>query len=105
MPEEQVRRRRRRGRRGRGGRGGGRGGAAPEAPATEVTEAEASPGPPDWRWRSFPVFFGFVCGALAMAFLIGAVPGLAPIFFFVALFGVSFGLAHILGRTVFARRR
>ena len=70
-----------------------------------MTKAEASPAPPDWRWRTFPVFFGSVCGALVMAFLIGAVPGLFVVFFFVALFGVSFGLAHILGRTVFARRR
>ena len=97
MAEEQVHRRRRRRRRRRGGGGGG---GAPEATGTE-----ASPALPDWRWRSFPVFFGFVCGALTMAFLIGAVPGLFVVLFFAALFGVSFGLAHIVGRTVVARRR
>ena len=100
--EERARRRRRR-RRHRGGGGAGEGAARPE-PETQ-TEAKATPPPPDWQWRTFPVFFAFASGALIMGFLIGLTPGLFIIYFSVALFGAAFGLAHIVSRTVAARRR
>ena len=97
MVDEQSRRRRRR-RRHRGG-GGGAGSAAGPEPQPQ---AKATPQSPDWRWRSFPVFFAFVCGAMAI-FLLSAV--LRPdLLFFGALFGVAFGLAHIVTRLLVARR-
>jgi Flp pilus assembly protein TadB len=55
-----------------------------------------------WQWRSFPVFFAFVCGAFVMGLLI-ATPA-APIAFYLALFGVAFGAAHIFTRWLAERR-
>ncbi len=57
-----------------------------------------------WNWRTFPVAFAFVLGMLTMA--LAATVG--PVFlflFFVALFGLAFGLAHILTRSIAARRK
>jgi len=55
-----------------------------------------------WRWRSFPVFFAFVCGAFIMGLLITSPAG--PVFFYLALFGVAFGAAHIVTRWLAERR-
>ena len=97
MVEERSRRRRRR-RRHRGGGGGADSAAGPEP----QPQAKATPQPPDWRWRSFPVFFAFVCGAMTI-FLLSAVFR-ADLLFFGALFGVAFGLAHIVTRQLRGRR-
>ncbi|MCH7511226.1 MAG: hypothetical protein IIB19_02555 [Chloroflexi bacterium] len=96
MVEERSRRRRRR-RRHRGGGGGAGSAAGPEQP-----QAKATPQLPDWRWRSFPVFFAFACGALAVILL--SVVFRADVLFFGALFGVAFGLAHMVTRLFVARR-
>ncbi len=95
MAEERVRRRRRRRRR-RGGGGG------EVSPAQE--EAPTRPPPPDWQWRTFPVFFAFVLGLFVMGLAV-ADPILSVVLFFVSLAGVAFGLAHIVTRTIIARRR
>jgi Flp pilus assembly protein TadB len=55
-----------------------------------------------WRWRSFPVFFAFVCGAFVMGMLVTSPAG--PIFFYLALFGVAFGGAHMVTRWLAERR-
>ena len=55
-----------------------------------------------WRWRSFPVFFAFVCGAFVMGLLVTSPAG--PIFFYLALFGVAFGGAHMVTRWLAERR-
>jgi Flp pilus assembly protein TadB len=55
-----------------------------------------------WRWRSFPVFFAFVCGAFVMGLLVTSPAG--PIFFYLALFGVAFGAAHMVTRWLAERR-
>ena len=94
MAEEQVHRRRRRRRRRRGGSGGG---------APEATETETSPALPDWRWRTFPVFFAFVAGALVMALVAGSIIGFAVSW--LAVLGMAYGLAHIVTRQFIARRR
>ena len=94
MAEQQVHRRRRRRRRRRGGGGGG---------APEATEAEASPALLDWRWRTFPVFFAFVAGALVMALVAGTIIGIAVSW--LGVLGVIFGLTHIVTRRYIARRR
>ena len=94
MAEERQSPRRRRRRRKRGGGGG----AAPEA-----AQANVSPALPDWRWRTFPVFFAFVVGLLAMALVAGSIIGFG--LSWVAVLGVAFGLAHILTRQFIARRR
>ena len=94
MAEEQIHRRRRRRRRRRGGGGGG---------AAAAAEAEAPLAPLDWRWRTFPVFFAFVAGALVMALLAGTIIGIA--ISWLAVLGVIFGLTHIVTRQFIARRR
>ena len=57
----------------------------------------------DWRWRTFPVFFAFVAGALVMALLAGTIIGIA--ISWLAVLGVIFGLTHIVTRQFIARRR
>lgn len=51
-----------------------------------------------WQWRSFPVFFAFVCGAFVMGLLNGATNPVGLVFFYIILFGVAFGAAHIVTR-------
>jgi len=57
-----------------------------------------------WRWRSFPVFFAFVCGAFVMGLLNGVTNPLGAVFFYLALFGVAFGAAHMATRWLAERR-
>jgi Flp pilus assembly protein TadB len=57
-----------------------------------------------WRWRSFPVFFAFVCGAFVMAMLNGATNPVGLVAFVLAFFGVAFGLAHMTTRWLVERR-
>ena len=73
------------------------------APAVRRDQAPARAAP-DWRWRTFPVFFAFVVGVFVMGLLAG-VPVLAQVLFFASLAGLGFGVAHILTRQVLARRR
>src|SRR3990172_2817951 len=47
----------------------------------------------EWHCFSFPVAFGFACGALVATLLIGA--GLFMIVWVASLFAASFGVAHI----------
>ena len=47
----------------------------------------------EWHFFSFPVAFGFACGALVATVLIGA--GLFMIVWVASLFAASFGVAHI----------
>lgn len=96
MDEQPVRRRRKRRRRRRRGGGGA---------ATADQPAAAPAALPDWQWRTFPVAFAFVLGALAMALLVALAPRAFPVWLSIALFGVAFGLAHILGRRWLATRR
>ena len=93
QPEQKRRRRRRR-------RRGGGGGSAPD-----VAQSHAPDAPPEWRWRTFPVLAAFAAGAFVIAFLIGAMPDLFPIFFAVALFGIAFCFAHFLSRMFVTYRR
>ncbi len=57
-----------------------------------------------WNWRTFPVAFAFVLGLIVMGVATTA-PYVFLFLFFAALFGLAFGLAHILTRTIAARRR
>jgi Flp pilus assembly protein TadB len=57
-----------------------------------------------WRWRSFPVFLAFVCGAFVMGLLNGVTNPVGAVFFYLALFGVAFGAAHIVTRWLAERR-
>src|SRR3990172_8400351 len=66
------------------------------------------PAPPSastgWQWRTFPVFFAFVCGV----FIAGLAAGIGntpfSILFLASLAGMGFGLAHILTRQIALRR-
>ena len=71
-----------------------------------MAEERAPPRPfPDWRWRTFPVFFAFAVGALAMALLTALAPWAFPAFLIAAVFLLAFGLAHVATRVLIARRR
>jgi hypothetical protein len=61
---------------------------------------------PDWRWRSFPVFFAFVVGLL-LASIINGAPGndLAAVVQILALLGVGYGLAHLFVTNVIVAGR
>jgi hypothetical protein len=51
---------------------------------------------PDWRWRTFPVFFAFVVGLLAASFINGRPNNdVAAAVQIAALAGVGFGVAHL----------
>lgn len=51
---------------------------------------------PDWRWRSFPVFFALVSGLLVASFLNGTPDNtIAAIVQIVALAGFFYGLVHL----------
>ena len=71
-----------------------------------VPEAAATSSLPDWQWFTFPVFFAFFLGALIMAVLNGSPgTGIAAIAQYVVLAGISYGLARIVVRKLFAERR
>ena len=55
-----------------------------------------------WRWRTFPVFFAFVCGLFVMGLLATSPVGFGA--FYIAVFGVAFGAAHIVTRRIAERR-
>jgi hypothetical protein len=52
---------------------------------------------PQWRWRTFPVFFAFAAGLL-MASLVNAPPqnGLAAVIQWASIFAFGYGLAHLV---------
>ena len=102
MAEERARKRRKR-RRGRAG-GGGVAPAEREAEAQGQAPTKGAPTPPAWQWRTFPVFFAFVVGVVVMGLAVSD-PVISAVVFFAGLFGVAFGVAHIVTRTVIARRR
>ena len=61
---------------------------------------------PEWRWRTFPVFFAFFVGALVMGILNGAPSNdLAAAAQIVVVLALSYGLARLFVRKVFAERR
>ncbi|MGB2694459.1 MAG: hypothetical protein WBD55_04630, partial [Dehalococcoidia bacterium] len=95
--ETQVRKRRRR----RRGRRGGAGARREPAQAAETAEGPSSLG---WEWRTFPVFFAFAAGLLLMG-IAWPIPGIGATLFFAGIGGVAYGVAHILTRTIIARRR
>ena len=91
MPEQRRRRGRRRRRRGDSGQ------AEPPRPETRPdSRGEGRKQPPEWRWVTFPVFFAFAIGAMAILLLSLVIP--AVVLFYAALFGVVFGLAHFVTR-------
>jgi len=104
--EQQGRRRRRRSRR-RDSLGIERQGAAQDAAkrASYARRVEARKPLAQWNWRTFPVLFAFVAGVVVMGLAGMAGPTLFAVVFFAGLFGVAFGLAHIVTRVIFARRR
>ena len=57
---------------------------------------------PEWNWRTFPVFFAFVAGIVIMGLVAPTPLGLI---FFGGLFGLAYGVAHILTRMWVTRRR
>lgn len=64
------------------------------------------PAPPDWRWRSFPVFFAFASGAL-LAFLVneGSVNPAAFVLQLAAIAAFGYGLAHLFVMNVIVSGR
>ena len=73
----------------------------------ETLPAQPKPSPrsfPEWNWRTFPVFFAFILGVVIMGIAIAS-PALGLVFFFGGLFGLAYGVAHILARLWVGRRR
>ena len=100
MSDSQIRRRRRR----RKGRRKDEGLAYQQQQAPK-TPAKTQPRlMPDWNWRTFPVFFAFAVGLVAMGLAVYS-PILSLIVFIGGLFGVAYGVAHILTRMWLTRRR
>ena len=97
MTDERPRKRQRRRRRGRGGAGSEA--AESSAPADQVQPAKR-----DWQWRTFPVFVAFAAGIVLMG-LVAAGEFLGPVVFFAGVFGLAYGAAHVITRTLIARRR
>jgi hypothetical protein len=55
----------------------------------------------DWNFRTFPVIFAFACGAFVATLLLLLTGGaLVSVLWVISLFGVSFGVAHIIGHTI-----
>ena len=71
--------------------------------AVAAPEVADRPNPVEWRWLTFPVLFAFAVGGLVMG--LAASSALALPYFFVILFGVAFGAAHIVTRIIVTRRR
>lgn len=69
--------------------------------STRPTAAPAFDGPqprrfPDWRWRTFPVFFAFVIGLLLASFINGRPNNdVAAAVQIISLLGLGYGLAHL----------
>lgn len=61
---------------------------------------------PDWRWRTFPVFFAFVSGLL-LAFFVneGTQNVVAAVVLIGALLGFGYGLAHMVVMNVVVANR
>ncbi len=93
MDEERPRRRHRR-RRDRTAVGG--------VEVTETASTRRSRAAPDWQWRTFPVLFAFALGIVLMGLAAATELGLAV--FIVGLLGAAFGVAHIIGQRMIARR-
>lgn len=70
-------------------------------PAATTQQAEDQP-TLGWQWRTFPVFFAFVCGAFLMSWLAWTPAGW--LVSLAAMAGVAFGLAHITTRWLALRR-
>ena len=70
----------------------------------QTTTAPAFRTTAGWRWRSFPVFFAFVCGAFIMGLVNGTTNIVGAVFFYAVLFGVAFGAAHFVTRHWAERR-
>jgi len=57
---------------------------------------------PDWQWRTIPVLFAFACGAFFMGLF--ATTPIGVVLFYLSLFGVAAGSAHIVTRGFVERR-
>ncbi len=97
MSDSQIRRRRR-----RKGRRQEEGPAYQQQQPPKTPPQKQSRSMPDWNWRTFPVFFAFVAGIVIMGLVANTLLGLI---FFGGLFGLAYGVAHILTRMWVTRRR
>jgi hypothetical protein len=77
-----------------------RGKRAGSSPAPEIAVLDSGPASEaPWQWRTFPVGFAFVLGALVMGMLTWIATGAFYIFLVTAVFLSVFGIAHYFGRT------
>ncbi|HYM15622.1 MAG TPA: hypothetical protein VEZ14_08685 [Dehalococcoidia bacterium] len=76
------------------------------SPAQPSPSRDGRPGSPDWRWRTFPVFFAFAVGLLAASFMNGSPNTEAgAVTQIVALLAVGYGLAHLFVTNVIVAGR
>lgn len=65
-------------------------------PRDRVVARQISRGRPEWKWRTFPVFFALVSGLLIASFLNGTPDNtIAAIVQIAALAGFFYGLVHL----------
>lgn len=66
------------------------------------TTAPAASTTPEWQWRTIPVLFAFACGAFVMGMFANSPVGV--VVFYLSLFGVAAGSAHLITRGFVERR-
>lgn len=76
---------------------------AEPTPRDRVADRQAVRARPEWKWRTFPVFFALVCGLLIASFVNGT--PLAAIVQIGALLGFFYGLAHLFMMNVMVAGR
>lgn len=69
--------------------------AGPSSPAQHVAIAARGRALPQWKWRTFPVFFAFVAGLLAASIVNPPSGNLGYAVQLIALAGFGYGLAHL----------
>jgi len=99
VSDAQVRRRRK-----RKGRRKDEGGVYQQQQAPKPPPKAPERSLPEWNWRTFPVFFALVVGLVVMGLAVYS-PILSFIVFVMGLFGLAYGVAHILSRMWVSRRR
>jgi hypothetical protein len=66
------------------------------------TTTPAATTTPEWQWRTIPVLFAFACGAFVMGLFANSPVGV--VIFYLSLFGVAAGSAHLITRGFVERR-
>lgn len=78
---------------------------AQTTPARQAAQAPPGRAIPQWKWRTFPVFFAFVAGVLVASIINPPSGNAGYAVQLVALAGFGYGLAHLFVTNVIAAGR